>query len=287
MIESLRRHIMMQQGGTHYNVDWYPIFQGVPLKDLIAEFGDLMQTFDNDSNWAMYKCAFAIARNTQSITVGTTGSLNITIYEEGQEPIRVTQRNTTINFSSTTTYKHVVSYSNRMFGGCNVPVCWLINYNVVTFGTKENVFFLHVPKFHPECIINTSSNNIFYLGRAGCTFYIPDWSNTGQTFFGSQVSKIRFSKDSSVNGGTLSFGSYSSGIPQNLTDIYAHWGLGEVITQPSNRNTGLWKLHIPDLGKAEDNAALRQEYIDKGWGYVSGLGIFNDVETTEPREQLE
>jgi hypothetical protein len=124
-------------------------------------------------------------------------------------------------------------------------------------------------------------------GYAGSVYYLPDWWSGYLTILRfAVISKLRLSKGTKFLNNPYAFGDRASEIP-NLTDIYAHWGLGEVPQQPGTRFTGQWKLHIPDLGNAEDNAALVAEYRSKNWGRVSGRGIFNDVEETEPEEMLD
>lgn len=291
MLKSLRRHIMMQQGGKHYNVDWYPIIQGdMTTAQLIADYGDLFQTFDDAPETYGGKTklgAKALNRNVTSIQVGHNVVCHIIIMEEGYPPIYVPISSAlrTITFHSDTTYKHIVFYSTNETGNqaFNAAV-WQIGG--LWYDESNNIRYLHIPRY------STNSINVYRTerpdprGYAGSTYFIPDWwSGTIFLIRFTQFQKIRFSKGCTLFKSMFFMG---GGPSENaaLRDIYCHWGLGEVKQQYYSR--GVYrnvKLHIPDLGNAEDNTALVAEYRSKGWNYLSGAGIYNDVETTEPQEQ--
>ena len=288
----LRRRLMMQQR-KRYKIDWYPIVQGpVKTQDMINELGDLFQTYDDAPdifNNRQKTSAFALDKSLTSAQIGGNFAPNCIVYEEGQAPIRIPTFRTIVNFTSTETYKHVVCYGKSFGGNQNLSgVKWWINtsgweatayvalgikYWHIAYGSKVHTWIGSVYTPNPR-------------GYAGAVYYIPDWwSGTLILQRYKLCSKIRFSKGVRLDNTIYFWGNNTSELP-NLTDIYVHWGLGEVPQQPGTRFTGQWKLHIPDLGNAEDNATLVAEYRSKNWGRVSGRGIFNDVEREEPEEIL-
>lgn len=273
---------------------WYPIIQGpITSQDMINELGDLFQTYEDapDTYSTRQKTsAFALSKSLTSVQIGGNFAPNCIVYEEGQEPIRIATFSRTITFTSTETYKHVVCYGRSFAGNQNLSgIMWWINTS--SFENAARVA-LGVKYWH----IAYGSNAVTYIGDVyapnpigynGSVYYIPDWwGGWIQILRFKQCSKVRFSKGVSMSTSIYFWGNTQSDLP-NLTDIYVHWRLGEVPQQPGTRFTGQWKLHIPDLGNAEDNAALVAEYRSKNWGRVSGQGIFNDVEATEPQEQLD
>lgn len=289
----LRRRAMMQQIGHRYNVDWYPIVQGpVTLKDMIAELGDLMQTYDDAPatwNGTTKTSAFALAKGAASAKFGGNIPVKCILYEEGQSP-RYISSVQTITFASTETYKHVVHYNTNLGGNQTLAgVRWVITETNINLYAQlvTGVKYWHIPYNRNVSVsVLYNINNPNPTCYSGSVYYIPDWWG-GQLYPAryKQCAKLRFSKGVTLYNSIYFFGNHASEMP-NLTDIYVHWGLGEVINQPFNRFTGQWKLHIPDLGNAEDNAALVAEYRSKGWNYVAGKGILNDVEIAEPKEIL-
>lgn len=278
----------MQQGGKHYNVDWYPIIQGdMTTAQLIADYGDLFQTFDDapeNYNGMTKLGAKALNRNVTSIRIGGNTRPYIMVVEEGYAPIFYNS-SSTITFHSDTTYKHIVFYTTSETGNQAFNAAeWQIGG--VWCNERNNIRYLHIPRY------STNSINVYDFGwpnprgYAGSTYFIPDWWS-GTIFYirYTQFQKIRFSKGCTLYNNIYFMGTGQSENPA-LRDIYCHWGLGEVKQQYYHR--GVYqnvKLHIPDLGNLTDNAALVAEYRSKGWNYLSGAGIYNDVETTEPQEQ--
>lgn len=298
----LRRRMMMQQR-KRYKIDWYPIIQGDrTLDDMIAEYGDLMQTFDDapdvygaEQLGGVKKGAMALRRDIASTQFGEWYHCTIIIYEDGKETARYYNRGGMHTFNSTSSTKHIVFYSAYNVGTTNRDFYarWLILPHVENFAynwiTVNSEFkYLHIERGY-SVQFGRFGNNMYLksvYGYAGSVYYLPDWWSGSLTVIRwAEISKLRLSKGTKFFDNPYAFGVYASEKP-NLTDIYAHWGLGEVIRQPAYAYTGRWKLHIPDLGNAELNAALVEEYRSKGWNYVSGLGIFNDVEETEPEEML-
>jgi len=286
---------------------WYPIIQGDrTLDDMIAQYGDLMQTFENapdvygtEPYGGVKKGAMALERNIASVQIGRTGTSTVIIYEDGEETARYYRSTKTHTFNSTTSAKHIVFYTATTVGSQNnyFPARWMILPHVENFAYNwVNVIcrltYLHIEKGYNVRFdgFGDSMYTTSVYGYEGSVYYLPDWWTGTLTFLRwANISKLRLSKGTKFfNNGQAYyyFGVNASGLP-NLTDIYVHWGLGEVITQPANRYTGPWKLHIPNLGNDDLNAALVAEYRSKGWNYVSGRGIFNDVEETEPRERIQ
>ena len=284
-----RRRLMMLKPRK-----WYPIIQGsITSQDMINELGDLFQTYDDAPdmfNNRQKTSAFALSKSLSSVQFGGNFAPNCIVYEEGQAPRRIPTSRTIVNFTSTETYKHVVCYGKSFGGNQSLSgVMWWIN----TSGWENSATVaLGVKYWHIAYGTNAATwiGDLYNPNPRGynrATYYIPDWwSGWLQGLRFKQCSKIRFSKGVSMSTSIYFWGNTASELP-NLTDIYVHWGLGEVPQQPGTRFTGQWKLHIPDLGNAEDNAALVAEYRSKNWGRVSGRGIFNDVEATEPQEQLD
>ena len=295
----LRRRLMMQQR-KRYNIDWYPIIQGpVTAQDMINELGDLFQTYDDapDTHPTHYKyptktSAFALDKSVTSAQFGGNTEVSCIVYEEGQEPIMIPYYRTTVNFKSNQTYKHVVCF-NGYLGGNNAlsGVKWIINDNARTLGQLDKtVKYFHIKRDANVAIFCGAignQNRTNPIGYNGSVYYVPDWITSNlRPFANTQITKIRVPKSVRQLSNTELFFGYWGNYPRNLTDIYVHWGLGEVPRQPGTQWSGQWKLHIPDLGNAEDNAALVAEYRSKNWGRVSGRGIFNDVEKEEPKEML-
>lgn len=295
-----RRRLMMSMPRK-----WYPIFQGnVTLDDMIAEYGDLMQTFENAPDvygtgtiGGVKKGAMALVRNLTSVQFGSNYNFTIIVYEDGVETARwYNGRTATHTFNSTTSAKHIVFYSAYNTGNQSFTAArWLIlphveNFNYDWLNMRSEIKYLHIENGYNVSFAGFGGWTVYFpnfYGYNGAVYYIPDWWRGALPFIRYvKASKLRLSKGTGLINSIYAFGNSISDNP-NLTDIYVHWGLGEVPNQPGNRFTGQWKLHIPDLGNAEDNAALVAEYRSKGWNYVSGRGIFNDVEATEPQEQLD
>lgn len=275
---------------------WYPIIQGpVTSQDMINELGDLFQTYDDAPdtfNNRQKTSAFAFSKSVTSAKFGGHFAPNCIVYEEGQAPI-VFWNSGTVNFTSTQTYKHVVCYGGSWGGNQTLSgVMWWINTYSGWEGAAPRVAvgikYWHIA--YGSNALPWIGNNFYFpnpRGYAGSVYYIPDWWRGIMNLQRFKLcSKIRFSKGVRMSNNVYFWGYNASDLP-NLTDIYVHWGLGEVPQQPLNHFTGQWKLHIPDLGNAEANAALVAEYRSKNWGRVSGQGIFNDVEETEPRERIQ
>lgn len=285
-----RRRLMMLKPRK-----WYPIIQGpITSQDMINELGDLFQTYEdapNTFNNNTKTSAFALDKSLTSVQIGGNMQPYCIVYEEGQPPIRISIVTQTVNFTSTDTYKHVVCYG-RSYAGNQIlsGVGWWINTSNFPPAAQVNkgIKYWHIAyESDADVRIGYRYNYSNPIGYSDSVYYIPDWwRGTIYPQAYKKCSKIRFSKGVVLNNSYYFWGNSASDMP-NLTDIYAHWGLGEVPQQPGTRFTGQWKLHIPDLGNAEDNAALVAEYRSKNWGRVSGQGIFNDVEATEPQEQLD
>lgn len=286
-----------------YKIDWYPIIQGDrTLQEMIAEYGDLMQTFDdapdvyrNEPYGGVKKGAMALERNLTSVQFGGNYNFTIIVYEDGVETQRYYWgRTTTHTFNSTTSAKHIVFYTRFHTGNQSFTAArWLIlpyieNFNYGWMNMRSEIKYLHIENGYSIPFVGFGPLVYFpnFYGYNGAVYYMPDWwRGTLPIMRYVQASKLRLSKGVRLNNTIYTFGASISDNP-NLTDIYVHWGLGEVPQQTGNRYTGRWKLHIPDLGNAEDNAALVAEYRSKGWNYVSGKGIENNVETEEPEEIL-
>ena len=292
----LRRRLMMQPR-KRYKIDWYPIIQGpITLKDMIAELGDLMQTYDDaPETWSgtTKNSAYALSKSAASVQIGGYSTPKSIVYEEGQAPRYVT-RNTLINFASTETYKHIVHYNSNWGGYTPMKyVKWIINERVtanpnLSDGTS-NVRYFHIKANSLLPVWGTPNiYNPIPEGYNGATYYIPDWwRGVMNPMRFKQCTKLRFSRGVTAFKYGSTFGVKVADLP-NLTDIYVHWGLNEVVSDFSPPGfSNPWKLHIPDLGNAEDNAALKAEYVSKNWNKVGGGGIFNDVEEKEPEEQLD
>ena len=291
-----RRRLMMSMPRK-----WYPIIQGpVTSQDMINELGDLFQTYEDapDAHPTHYKhprktSAFALDKSVTSAQFGGNMEVSCIVYEEGQEPIMIPYYRTTVTFKSNQTYKHVVCYNGNLGGNNSLSgVKWIINDNALTLGQLDKtVKYFHIKRDANIAIFcgNIGNQNLMNpVGYNGAVYYVPDWITSNlRPFANTKITKIRVPKSVRQLSNTVYFFGYYANYPRNLTDIYVHWGLGEVPQQPGTQWSGQWKLHIPDLGNAELNAALVAEYRSKGWNYVSGQGIFNDVEATEPQEQLD
>jgi len=273
--------------------DWIPLMLNCYSdEELIETYGNLFETYENapEKFWAgsaaqqqYVKCgAIAISLATATTTISGNGHAYVRVYEDGTLK-GAYYSNATVTWQSGSKARHIISYGTQVTTGNNnnSGIVWILTTTQIAQQSKD----LLQTHYHRDStslgyyLIDDYNRRKSPLGinNENAIMYYPEkWNNGGSQvqFWYKRVPTIVVPKYGALT--TDSYFIYNA--PVQFKHMYVRWGLGEV---PSKGNwTSFWAsnsqrnytLYIPDLGNAEDNAALMNEYISKKWKTNSGSG---------------